>query len=427
MSIRGSRSILRSAFLVSALSLSVSAYAQFSASLAGTVQDSSGAIVPKATAILTNLGTQQTQTATTNDTGFYRFNELPPGHYKLVVTATGFKAASYEDINLAAESPRNLNIELAIGGETDTVNVNANETPILQTGDANIQTTIDSETIQKLPTYGADPFEVLRLTPGITGDGARSGTGTAVFLPNGAGPGGSNTGVFQTENQVQISADGQRQADNNFMVDGVSVNSLTHGGAAVVTPNQEAVGQITVVSTSYDASDGRNSGAQIKVVTKSGTNQLHGSLFFLYDEPGLNAFNKFGGPAAGTKPVKVTNKQRSYAASLGGPIIKNKLFLFTSYQGFTLANNNSVTAYVETPGYRSSVIANRPGGVSAKILSDPSVLPRIQTVIASDCSGFTPSPLPPPSQTRIPRHNRRVRLSTVASILVHFLQAEPLS
>src|SRR5437879_1591650 len=135
MSIRDSRSILRSAFLFFAFSLSASAYAQFSASLAGTVQDSSGAIIPKATATLTNLGTQQTQTATTNDTGFYRFNELPPGHYKLVVTATGFKAASYEDINLAAETPRNLNIELAIGGETDTVNVNANETPILQTGD----------------------------------------------------------------------------------------------------------------------------------------------------------------------------------------------------------------------------------------------------------------------------------------------------
>lgn len=382
---------IRFALLTFVICLSASAFAQFSASLAGTVQDSSGAIVPKATATLTNLGTHQNQTATTSDTGFYRFNELAPAHYKLVVTATGFKTSTYEDIALAAETPRNLNVELSIGGANDTVNVNANETPVLQTGDASIQTTIDSQTIQRLPTYGADPFEVLRLTPGITGDGARSGTGTAVFLPNGAGPGGSNSGVFQTENQVQISADGQRQADNNFMVDGVSVNSLTHGGSAVVTPNEEAVSQITTVSTSYDASDGRNSGAQIKLVTKSGTDTLHGSLFFLYDDPGLNAFNKFGGPAAGTLPVKVTTKQRSYAASLGGPLLKDKLFLFTSYQGFTLANNNNnTTAYVETPGYRASVISNRPGGVTAKILSDPSVLPRIQTVIAPNCSGFNP-------------------------------------
>ena len=78
-------------------------------------------------------------------------------------------------------------------------------------------------------------------------------------------------------------------ADNNYMIDGVSVNSLTHGGSAVVTPNQEAVGQMTIVSTSYDASLGRNTGAQIQVVTKAGTNSLHGSAFFLYDEPGLTS------------------------------------------------------------------------------------------------------------------------------------------
>jgi hypothetical protein len=396
MKTRNFRSTIQLTLLALTIYLSSSsAYAQFNASLSGTVEDSSGAIIPKANATLTNLGTGQTQTSISSDTGFYRFSELAPAHYKLVVTAPGFKTSSFEDISLAAETPRNLNVNLTIGGASDTINVNANQTPVLQTGDASIQTTIDSDTIQKLPTYGSDPFEILRLTPGITGDGARSGTGTAVFLPNAAGPGGSNSGIFQTENQVQISADGQRQADNNFMVDGVSVNSLTHGGAAVVTPNEEAVGQITVVSTSYDASDGRNSGAQIKVVTKSGTNTLHGSLFFLYDEPGLNAFNKFGGPAAGTLPVKVTNKQRSYAASLGGPILKDKLFLFASYQGFTLANNNSITGYVETPGYRSSVIANRPGGISAKILADPAVIPRIRTIIAPNCSGFNPFTPPP--------------------------------
>src|ERR1035438_6763781 len=159
--------------------------------------------------------------------------------------------------------------------------------PLLQSSDASIGTTIDSAEIDRLPIFGSDPRASSRTAPGISGDGARSGSGNAVFLPNGAGPGGSNSGVFQTENQVQISADGQRVADNNYMIDGVSVNSLTHGGAAVVTPNEEAVGQMTVVSTSYDASDGRNSGAQVKVVTKSGTNSMHGGGVFLYDEPGL--------------------------------------------------------------------------------------------------------------------------------------------
>ena len=119
---------------------------------------------------------------------------------------------------------------------------------------------------------------------------------TQSSLPNGAGPGGSSRGIFQTEDQVQISANGQPVADNTYLIDGVTVDSLSHGGAAVVTPNQEAVGQMTVVSTSFDAADGRNTGAQIKVVTHSGTNQVHGSLYFLYDEPGLNAFARWAGP-----------------------------------------------------------------------------------------------------------------------------------
>lgn len=111
MSIRDSRSIFRFTLLVLAFFPPSSVYAQFSASLAGTVQDTSGAIVPKATVTLTNLGTQQTQTATTSDTGFYRFNELPPAYYKLMVTATGFKTANFDDISLAAESPRNRTLK----------------------------------------------------------------------------------------------------------------------------------------------------------------------------------------------------------------------------------------------------------------------------------------------------------------------------
>ena len=234
-------------------------------------------------------------------------------------------------------SPRklreSLNVIMQAGQETQTVTVNADMAPLLQSSDASIGTTIDSAEIDRLPIFGSDPYELLRTAPGISGDGARSGSGNAVFLPNGAGPGGSNSGIFQTENQVQISADGQRVADNNYMIDGVSVNSLTHGGSAVVTPNQEAVGQMTIVSTSYDASLGRNTGAQIQVVTKSGTNGLHGSAFFLYDEPGFNDYNKYGGPAPGTPTVRNDNEQRTWAGSLGGPIVKNKLFFFSLLRG----------------------------------------------------------------------------------------------
>ena len=370
--------------LISALPV----HAQFGASLAGTVLDQTGASIPRASVTLTNAATQAIQVSITNDTGAYHFSELAPGQYSLVVTAGGFKTNNVTDLALEAETPRNVNITLQPGATTESVQVNGDLVPLLQTADASIGTTIDSEQIQRLPTIGSDPYELLRTAPGITGTGARSGTGQAVFLPNGAGPGGSNSGIFQTENEVQIAAAGQRQADNNFMVDGVSVNSLTHGGSAVVSPNEEAVGQMTVVSTSYDASDGRNSGAQIKIVTKSGTDSLHGSLFGLYDEAGLNAANKWNGPS-GALPAVVDNDQRSWAASLGGPIVPKKLFFFVSWAGFTTANNTETTAYVETPQYRAAVVANRTGSVSAAILGAANVVPRIRAVLTPSCAGLT--------------------------------------
>ena len=211
-----------------------------------------------------------------------------------------------------------------------------------------------------------------------------------MFLPNNVGVGGSNSGIYQTENQIQISGDGQRITDNNYLIDGVSVNSLVHGGAAVVTPNLESTENLTAISTSFDAGDGRNTGAIIKVTTKSGTNDLHGSLFFLYNEPGLDAYNRYGGPTGGAKPVRVAIKQRTYAGSLGGPIVKDKLFVFGSFQGYGQANNTiSAPTYVETASYRAAVIAGRPGGLSAATLSSFGITPRIRNVLTADCSSYS--------------------------------------
>jgi hypothetical protein len=376
--------------LAMVLAAGSSAWAQFNASLTGTVEDPTGAIIPGATVTLVNQGTQVTSTATATGDGSFRFIQLPPGHYKLTVTATGFKTTTLTDVDVVAETPRNVDVKLATGGATETINVNADTLPILQTDDANVQRSISSEEIQRLPVFGADPYELLRTAPGIAGDGARSGTGGAVFLPNNVGVGGSNSGIYQTENQIQISADGQRVADNNLTLDGVSVNSLTHGGSAVVTPNEEAVQNITVISTSYDAADGRNSGAQIKTTSKSGTNQVHGSLFFLYNEPGLNAYNRYAGPTTGSKPFRVSIKQRTYAASLGGPIVKDKLFLFGSFQGYGQGNNTiSSPMYVETPQYRAAVIAGRTNGLSAATLNSFGITPRIRNVLTPDCTSYS--------------------------------------
>ena len=368
---------------------SVPASAQFNASLSGTVEDATGAVLSGATATLLNTGTQQQVTVTSTGEGSYRFSELAPGSYKLTVTAAGFKPTTVDNVNVVAETPRNIDVKLATGGDTQSVEVSADTLPVLETSDANIGATLSGEEIERLPIFGADPYELLRTAPGITGDGARNGAGQAVFLPNNVGVGGSNSGIYQTENQIQIAADGQRVADNNIMIDGVSVNSLVHGGAAVVTPNQESVANLTVISTSYDAADGRNSGAQVKVTTKSGTNDLHGSLYSLYNEPGLNAYNRYGGPIIGSLPARVSIKQRTYAASLGGPIVKNKLFIFGSFQGYGQGNNTvSAGEYVETAQYRSSVITARPGGLSAGTLADPHIAPRIRNLITSNCADY---------------------------------------
>jgi hypothetical protein len=381
----------------------VAAHAQFNASLSGSVLDSTQAAIPGATVVLTNDATQIKQTVQSTAEGTYQFSELGPGNYSLTVTAKGFQKNDISNIAVAAETPRTLNVTLQTGQETTTVNVDANSVPILQTGDASIQGTIDGAEIQRLPAFGADPYELLRTAPGIIGDAARAGNGESVFLPNNVGPGGSNSGIYQTENQVQIIASGQRVTENDFMIDGVSVNSLTHGGAAVVSPNEEAVGQITVVSTAYDASLGRNTGAQIQVVTKSGTNNLHGSLFFLYDEPGLNSFNKFGGPTPGTPTVRDENQQRTWAASLGGPVVKDKLFFFLSYQGYKQNNPSFANAYTVTPQFISAIQAQRTGGISEHIATDPAAAPQIVAQLTPSCIGFaTYQPPTPPGGTAPP-------------------------
>jgi len=143
-----------------------------------------------------------------------------------------------------------LDVTLEVGAVSEQVTVTASQ-QVLQTEDPNIVSTISAEQIERLPQAGRDPYELLKLAPGVFGDGARTADGLCREPSKSGGPGGSNTSIFCWKNQVQVSANGQRNSGNNFSVDGTSVNSLTWGGAAVVTPNQESVQDITVVANSY--------------------------------------------------------------------------------------------------------------------------------------------------------------------------------
>ena len=393
--------------------VSTSALAQYGASLEGTVTDKSGAVIGGATVTATNQATGVSRTAVTGESGFYRITGLPPGTYTVEVDAAGFKKNSTPNVEVVAEAVNGANVTLQTGPASETVTVTASTSEDLQTENANVTGTITSQQIVDLPDYGRDPYALIRVTPGVFSDYSRQGNGNALAIPQQNGPGGSNSQIFQTENQVQAIANGQRVSANNFMLDGVSVNSLEWGGAAVVTPNQESIQEVAVSSSSYSAQDGRNSGAQVKVISKTGTNRLHGSGFFKINDKGLNAFNKFYGPTnvaaspitcetatpsqftitASHCPDRVDQKYRDFAGSIGGPIVKDKLFFFFSYEGVRLQNTVPVRSVaLETPQFEQYVIQNNPGSIAAKIFSTPGVAPRISSIVSeTDCCSFIPN------------------------------------
>lgn len=389
----GGKAIL--AFLVvlmALLSPPWTALAQFRGGVQGTVRDTSGAVIPGAAVTITDTATNESRTTTTNGVGFYSFTVLAAGAYTVVARKSGFKAMTLHQVTVGAQATQGLNITLSPGAVSQSVTVTAETNPAFQTQGANVAGQITSQQIQALPQIGGDPFELLRLAPGVFGDGQRNGAGNSVNLPNTTGPGGSNLGIFQVENQVPISANGQRLSENNYEVDGVSVNSLTWGGASVLTPNQGSIQEMDVSSVSYDAQNGRNSGASIDVVSKSGTNRFHGGGSFLRQSPGLNAYNSWGGPY-GAPDERVANRFSQFGGDIGGPIKKNKLFFMFSYLGLRENTDNFQQAFLLTPQFMQSVVAARPGSFAAKLFSEPGMAPRVNKVLAVPCSaaGFQTS------------------------------------
>jgi hypothetical protein len=397
-----SRILYVSVILLSAM---ITAHAQFKASVQGSVRDANGAVVPGATIKLTSKENNKTQEVQSSADGFYRVSGLAPGIYSLTAEKQGFKKAVLENVSIKGEETQGLDLTLAAGEVSEAVTVTAQTGEQLQTENANVSRALSTLEVRQLPQVGRDPYELVRLTPGVFGDGARGGNGNAVNLPNTTGPGGSNNSIFQTENQVPISANGQRLSDNNFMIDGVSVNSFNWGGAAIVTPNQEAVKEISVLSSTYSAEDGRNSGAQIKVVSQNGTNNVHGSAFFKYNSPKFNAFNKYGGPN-GARPIRVNDYLRQFGGSLGGPLPlprfgeggpstfwgRNKSFFFVSYEGLRSSVTNVGQAYVETSEFRQLIQQLRPGTATAAVVTASGIQPRIINVLSQNCAAFGNDP-----------------------------------
>lgn len=325
------------------------AEAQYRAGIQGTVTDSTGAAVEGATVSVVSLETGVTKEATTDSSGVYAVNALAPGNYRVTVEKQGFKKKILDQVTVVAEQMNSVNVALEVGAVSEQITVSAAEMPLLNTSTATLSGTVTEQQIQKLPSFGRDVFNLLQLAPGAFGDAARDAGGNSRNLPGTEiGGTGASDAIFKTENGGQVNANGARTNQNNYQIDGVGMTSVSWGGTAVITPNEDSVKEVKIVTNNYDAENGRFSGGQIQIISANGTNEYHGSLFIKVDRPGLNAFNKWGGPFGG-KPQRNTARFNQIGGSAGGPIIKNKLFAFFSYETIRNSSTSTGTGWYETP------------------------------------------------------------------------------
>jgi hypothetical protein len=354
--------------LACAVFFAAASHAQFRAGIQGTVTDSTGAVVKGANITVTNQETGASQDAMVDDAGFYSVSHLGPGLYTVSASLAGFKAKVIKDVRINAEETTGVNVVLEPGAVTEQITVNGDTLPTLQTEDASIGGTVTKEEVQELPQFRGDPFELLRLTPGVFGLGARTSNGNAANFPNYAGTGGSIFGIFQTENSVQVSAGGQRVDANGYTLDGISTNSQRHGGATVLTPNEESVKEVKVEVSPYSAENGHNAGAIIETITQNGTNNFHGSAVFRLHSPGLNATQRWCGPGCTptTDNARDNILSREYLGSLGGPIWRNKVFAFFSFEHMRTSGANRSRDWVETPQFISSL---QSGTIAAQLFA----------------------------------------------------------
>ncbi|HZS07461.1 MAG TPA: TonB-dependent receptor [Blastocatellia bacterium] len=290
-------------------------------SLVGTVTDESGAVVPSATVTLTNKGTGQVKEATTDNDGNYSIVNILPGVYDIKVTKQGFTTYTQTDLNISANNAARVEVKMKVGNVSDTVSVAADAT-VLQTESATVKSEISSKEINALPINNYRNYQsLLNLVPGTTPAGFQ------------------NANTDTPERSLTTNVNGTARNNNNTRLDGAqSVNIwLPHHSAYV--PPSESVQEVNISTNNFDAEQGMAGGAAIQVITKSGTNQFHGSAFAYHDNHFFRAKNSFQPTAIniGGRSFPNENKPKNLrtipGATFGGPIKKDKLFFFGSWEG----------------------------------------------------------------------------------------------
>ena len=310
------------------------------ASLNGQVTDSTGASIPGATVTATNLGTGLKVSATSSDQGSYRIAPLPPGAYSLSVQAAGFEAYLQQGITINVDTPASQNVILKAGNVQDTVTVTA-DAQLLNTTNGSLGQTIDATAVSQLPLNGRSPATLVLLAPGMT-------------------PGGntySQTGFsFPSSSEPSVSANGGTQGSTYFLLDGVP-NMDTYLGLPAPFPNADATQEFRVITNNFNAVYGFAPGAVVTIQTRSGTNSIHGGVFDFYRDQVFNAKNYF---SHGVDPLH----QNQFGGFAGGPILKNKVFIFANYQGTRNATaSTELNSYVPT----AAMLAGDFSGISTPL------------------------------------------------------------
>ncbi|MCP5116796.1 MAG: hypothetical protein GY953_38715, partial [bacterium] len=308
---RSMPAVLVTAVVILSLLTSV-AYSQLStATIVGVVTDPQGAVIPGAGLLLVNEGTGVETRSETNPTGNYRIQNIQVGTYTLAASAEGFSTKKLEAFTLTVNQTATLNIALEVGAVAETVTVEATGVEV-QSSTAELGQVVEEKQVVDLPLNGRNFTQMMMLQPGVV----------TVGMPGSQ----SLSYTRQIGEATNPSVNGQNNRANVYMLDGVS-NFETFGNAWAVPPIIDAIQEFKVQTHNDSAEVGMGSGGIVNVVTKSGTNEIHGTGWYFGKNDALNA-RKFN--EASVTPFK----QHQFGATAGGPIIKNKTFVFGAYQGF---------------------------------------------------------------------------------------------
>jgi hypothetical protein len=309
--------------------LSVQAHAQVAgATLTGTVSDTSGAVIPGAQVSIKNVATGITRNIAADTAGFYAAPNLLPGNYEVTVSALGFATQVRTDINLEVGAQQVLNITMQVGQVTEKVQVTG-EAPTVQLATSSISAVVNSTTVRELPLNGRSWTDLAALQPGVDAIQTQGAyTSGALRALRGFG--------------AEITVDGARPQQNNYRLDGISINDHANGAPGSVLGGDlgvDAIQEFSVLTSNYSAEYGRTSGGVVNAITRSGTNQFHGGVYEFLRNSALDARNFFDGS---TIPPFRRNQ---FGAEAGGPIRKDKMFVFGDYEG--IRQSKGIT-YVDT-------------------------------------------------------------------------------